>query len=138
MLKLPSMNFAVAVTLAAGVRLQALAVPLHAPLQLTKTSPGAAMAVSVSCLLMANCAEALVQPLLQLIAAGLLTIEPWPVPVASFCAVTVTTLPMSLVTAARLLVVSGSVVPGSAGGVAGCPGGAVATLTTLVTWCRCR
>src|SRR5438045_3475819 len=121
MVKLWSVNFAVAVTLVAGFRLQVVATPEHAPLHPTNVSPGSAMAVSVTRLPVANWAEAEVQAGPQLIAAGLLTTVPRPVPVASFWTVTVTTVPMSSVSAARLLVVSGSVTP------------AAVTFTTFVT-----
>src|SRR5437764_8903442 len=109
MLKLFATNFAVAVTLAAGLRLQVVALPLHAPLQLENESPCTELAVSVTRFPVPKLAAALVQAGPQLIATGLETTVPWPVPVASFCTVTVTTLPMSSVSAARLLVVSGSV-----------------------------
>src|SRR5438309_1810169 len=108
MLKFCASNRAVAVTLAAGLRLQVVEVPLQAPLQLTKVSPCTALAVKVTRLFFAKFADALVQAGPQLIAAGPETMLPWPVPAASFCTVTVTTLPMSSVSAARLLVVSGS------------------------------
>src|SRR5712691_99314 len=122
MVKLCGMNFAVAVTETAGLMLQVVLVPLHAPLQTEKESPGAAIAVRVTSPPVANAAVALLQAVPQLMAAGLLTTVPRPPPVASFCTVTLTTEPMSSVSAARLLVVSGSVAPAP-----------VATLTTLVT-----
>src|ERR1700682_1711383 len=99
MVKLWSMNFAIAVTFAAGFRLQVVATPEHAPLQPTNVSPGSGTAVSVTRLPVANWAEAEVQPGPQLIAAGLLTTVPRPVPVASFWTVTMTTVPMSSVSA---------------------------------------
>src|SRR5438067_8376356 len=108
MLKFCASNRAVAVTLAAGLRLQVVEAPLQAPLQLTKVSPCTALAVRATRLFFAKFADALVQAGPQLIAAGPETMLPWPVPAASFCTVTVTTLPMSSVSAARLLVVSGS------------------------------
>src|SRR5438105_12557381 len=122
MVKLCRTKLAVAVTFAAGFRLHVVLVPEQAPLQLANESPGAAVAVRVTRLPVPNWAEAEVQLGPQLIAVGPLTTVPCPFPVASFCTVTVTTVPMSSVSAARLLVVSGSVVPP-----------AVATLTTLVT-----
>src|SRR5262249_45208829 len=82
--KLPRLNFAVAVTLVAGFRLQVVEVPEHAPLHPTKVSPDCAVAVSVTRLPVANWADAEVQPVPQLIAAGLLTTVPRPVPAASF------------------------------------------------------
>src|SRR6185295_10129040 len=95
MLKLCSTNFAVAVTLAAGFRLQVGLVPEHAPLQPVKESPGTAVAVSVTRFPLANCEDAEVQDGPQLMATGLLTTVPCPFPVASFCTVTVTTVAMS-------------------------------------------
>src|SRR5437588_8873074 len=122
MVKLCGMNLAVTVVFEAGLMLQGFVVPVQPPLQLEKESPGTAVAVSESRFPVTKFADAEVQAEPQLIAAGLLTTVPRPPPVESFCTVTATTVPMSLVTAARSLVVSGSVVPEP-----------FATLTTLVT-----
>src|SRR4051794_10107060 len=84
MAKLWGTNFAVAVAFAAGFRLQVVATPLHAPLHPARESPGSAIAVRVRRFPVPNCAAAELQAGPQLIATGLLTTVPRPVPVASF------------------------------------------------------
>src|SRR4051794_34064837 len=80
---------ALTVVAAVMVRTQGLVRPAQAPVHPVKVWPGGAVAVKLTELLFANCADAVVQPAPQLIPAGLETTTPWPLPAASLLTVSV-------------------------------------------------